>query len=261
MIRVLITLTFETFWRLVRDKIFLPALTMGVLLIAFASLASDWGIEEFEKILYDFGTFGFHVIGIIVALIWGGKTVFDSRGEGSIETQLVTPISRTNWLMGKFLGTALSLVAISLTLMVFWAGIKLFSGLKFNKLDLVIFGFLTVEWIVLCTITIFFSSFTSYAVAIFGSFSLWILGLVSSPILNSIVETNTNKSTIYLLTFLADYWDFHRFNFAGYIGAGGVSASFPSMHEIITRFGYGFFLIVFFLVLASIIFEKRKDIL
>ena len=49
--RQLMAITWVTFLRLTRDRIFIPAIVVGMFLMLLATLASDWGIEEFHKIL------------------------------------------------------------------------------------------------------------------------------------------------------------------------------------------------------------------
>src|SRR5271169_3241497 len=105
-LRAIRVIALETFLLLRRDRIFAPALVLGLAACALALLASDWSIEDFSKILYDVGYFGFQITGGLVALVWGTKTVGDSRQEGSLEVQLAAPISRFTWLIGKYLGLA-----------------------------------------------------------------------------------------------------------------------------------------------------------
>src|SRR5690606_34381136 len=111
--KVVSVIAWETFVLLRRDKIFVPALVISLLISVLANLASDWSVEDFEKILFDIGFFGFQMTGSLVAIFWGAKIISDSRQEGSLEVQLAAPISRGSWIIGKYAGLCLCLVVLA----------------------------------------------------------------------------------------------------------------------------------------------------
>ena len=63
----------ETFLRLRRDRIFLPALILGSALLILSGLASYCCRinQKSFKILYDLGTTAFHLTGAMVAIFGG----------------------------------------------------------------------------------------------------------------------------------------------------------------------------------------------
>lgn len=251
----IITVIFETFLRLRRDRIFLPALVVGIALLLLSGLASFWGVEEFYKILYDLGTTAFHLTGALVAIFWGTKLISDSRQEGSLEIQLASPIGRTQWLLGKYLGLTLTLVLLAIMFMLGWQLVYTGYGMGFMGWDAVgIFSILTLSWLTMGAVAILFASMSSYAVALFSSVWLLICGLLTAPIMQSISpETPQEVKTV--VTYLAGFWNLHYFNLYEF----GVSRDFISSTEVIKRVSYGVALIAGFLSLASLSF-RNKDL-
>ncbi len=180
--RALAAVSMETFLRLRRDKIFVPAALVGCGLLIMSGLASYWGVEEFIKILYDLGSFAWLMTGTTVAIFWGNKIIADSRQEGSLEVQLASPISRSIWLIGKFVGLTGALVLLSLIFLMGWQSIYLGYGMGWMPMrDVILFSLLSMSWVVMAAVSIFFASLASGAVALFCSIWMFVAGLITAP--------------------------------------------------------------------------------
>lgn len=253
MVRHFVAITSESFLLLRRDKIFLPALIGGFLVVVLANLASDWSIEDFSKILFDIGTFGFHLIGSIVALFWGTKSVVDSRKDGSLEVELAAPIGRSVWLGGKFAGLCLSLVFLGSLLIALWQAVMLVNNFGWmTKHQLVIFGFLSLGWIVCASIATFFATFCSTAVALFSSVCLWLVGLSTAGV-KRVLAPEAPLVTRQVTKALARFWDLQQFNLSDF----AAKTEFPSNQELLWRLGYGIALVLFLFTLSCVVFNER----
>src|SRR5438876_929135 len=103
-LRSVIEIARETIYLLKRGPIFIPTIVFSIIVSAFATIASTWGVAEFRKILFDIAGFGFHLTGNLIAVIWSVKVLAVARIDGSLEVQLASPVSRSAWLLGRFLG-------------------------------------------------------------------------------------------------------------------------------------------------------------
>lgn len=251
--RAVSSIAWETFLRLRRDKIFLPAALIGFGLLAFSGLASYWSVEEFFKILYDLGTSSYLFTGATVAIFWGNKIIADSRQEGSLEVQLASPVSRSVWLIGKFLGLFAGLMILALIFIVAWQGIYLGYGLGWIPgKDILIFSLLTLSWMVMGAVSIFFSSLAQGAIALFCSIWMFIVGLLSAPIMQALAP-DTPPVTRKAVEILAGLWNLHSFN----LGSYGTSTNFIGRIEILERLGYGCLLVGLLLSLSCFFFQRR----
>ncbi len=255
--RTILAVACETFRRLRRDRIFLPALLIGFGLLGLSGLASYWGVEEFYKILYDLGSTAYLFTGATVAMFWGNKIVSDSKQEGSLEVQLASPIGRSSWLLGKFLGLSASLVLLALGLLIAWQCVYLGYGMGWLRShDLVLFGILSLSWLVLAALAILFASIATQAIALFCTLWMFVCGLISAPIMQAL-SPDTPKATRKIVETIAGIWNLHLFN----ISETYVKHFDPALPDDLGfRVAYGFLLCGFFLALACLAFQ-RKDII
>jgi ABC-type transport system involved in multi-copper enzyme maturation permease subunit len=251
--RALVAVSMETFLRLRRDKIFVPAALVGCGLLIMSGLASYWGVEEFFKILYDLGSFAWLMTGTTVAIFWGNKIIADSRQEGSLEVQLASPISRSTWLLGKFVGLTGALMLLSLIFLAGWQSIYLGYGMGWLPMrDIILFSLLSVSWVVMAAVSIFFASLASGAVALFCSIWMFVAGLITAPILQTL-SPETPAATRQAVEVLAGLWNLHLFDASQYT----IDKQVLSQMELFSRLGYGAMLVGVFMSLACFFFNRR----
>ncbi len=256
MLNAILQITAEQFTLLRRDKFFVPAFVISIGVTLLANLAMDWTVEEFDKILYDIGYFGFQFTGCAVALLWGIKSVTDSRQEGSIEYELAAPISRTAWLIGKYLGLALGLVLFGAMLLTIWQGIMLLNGYGWIGLPQVnVFLYMVLGWLVVGSLAICCASFMGQAVAVFVAFSLWIVGLATSLVMNTL-GPDTPVLTRSIVKGVTRLWDLQQFNLVDQ----ALKESANQMTELGYRAAYGGILILSLMTVACLIFQRRDVI-
>jgi ABC-type transport system involved in multi-copper enzyme maturation permease subunit len=246
----------QSFLLLRRDKIFLPAVVAGVLVTMFANLASDWGIEEFRKILFDIGALGFHLTGCLVATFWGTKTISEARSDGSLEIQLAAPVSRVSWLVGKYMGLVMGLVLLWILTVIFWQAIMLANNFGLmEKPQLMFFAFQLIEWALVGAVAVFYSTFAGVTIALFATISTWLAGLVSFPISQNLPPFADGLS-VAVVKWLARVWDLRQFNLTSY----ATNLETISAGELQVRAGYGITLI-FLIITVSCIFFRRRDVM
>ncbi|MCX6130443.1 MAG: ABC transporter permease subunit [Proteobacteria bacterium] len=254
--RALFAISVETFLRLRRDRIFLPATMVGIGLLILSSLASYWGVEEFFKILFDLGSVTWLFTGSIVAIFWGNKIISDSRQEGSLEVQLASPVSRSAWILGKFFGLSAALFLLAIIFIIGWQGIYWGYGMGWMpKQDLAIYALLSLTWVIMGAVSILFASLASAAIALFCSIWMFICGLLSAPIMQALAP-ETPEQTRKIIEFLAGLWNLHLFNVANF---GGTKNFLPAV-ELLSRAAYGIILVSFFMSLACLFFSRRDII-
>jgi len=252
----MLTIMRQSFLLLRRDKIFLPAVVSGVMVTLFANLASDWGIEEFRKILFDVGALGFHLTGCLVATFWGTKTISEARTDGSLEIQLAAPVSRVSWLVGKYLGLVLGLILLWILTMIFWQAIMLANNFGLmEQPQLLFFAFQLIEWALVAAVAVFYSTFAGVTIALFATFSTWLAGLVSFPVSQNLPPFADGWS-VAVVKWLARVWDLRQFNLSAY--ATGVEKISPG--ELQVRAGYGVILVLI-IITVSCIFFRRRDVM
>lgn len=253
MLRPLFVTASTTLVLLRRDRIFVPVLLAAIGISFFAQIASDWGVEEFSKILNDIGFFGFQITGSVVALFWGIKMVTDSRTEGAIEVELAAPIDRKTWLIGKYLGLLACLLVLGAMILIGWQGMMLLNNFGWMSLaELTAFGFTVLGWAVLGAVALLFGCLMRQAVALFVTLALWLAGLSSALVANTL-PPGSSPLTKKIMVGLARAWDLQQFNLV----SSAVSGAPLPWTELSWRLSYGILLIIFTLSLACVFFSRR----
>jgi Cu-processing system permease protein len=112
------TIALGTWRQFVRDKIFYLAFFVAALLVAFSYLLATLTIVESRKILLDFGFAALSIAGVCISLYLGIIAVAREIENRTIYSIISKPISRSTYLVGKFLGSAAVLVITQLLLSV-----------------------------------------------------------------------------------------------------------------------------------------------
>lgn len=249
----------EAFVLLRRDKVFVPAIVVSVAVAIFANLASEWAVEEFYKILFDVGAAGFRLTGGLVAVFWGTKAVTDSRQEGALEVQLAAPVSRPAWLIGKYLGMAMALALLAVTMLASFQAFMLLNDFgTLTKDQLLAFSLLVLEWLVLAALATLFATFCRQAVAMFATLSLWVAGLGSAVVYRTLApESNAAMKSV--VGGIARIWDLQQFNVVdGAIPPPGTPyATFPAAADLVWRGAYGFILIAILMTIGAVVIARR----
>lgn len=252
-VRTLAVISWETFVLLRRDKVFVPALVAALLISAFANLASDWSVEDFTKILFDIGFFGFQVTGSLVAIFWGAKIISDSRQEGSLELQLSAPVSRGTWVVGKYIGLSLCLITLGIILFAIWQSLMLLNQFGWmTENQIICYLYMVLSWLVQGALAIMLASFMGQAIAMFSTLCLCLTGM-SSALLATAVSPNSSESTKFIISTVARFWDFQQFNLIDFIQNNNWLGS----QELAYRAAYGVLLILVQISLSVTIFSNR----
>ena len=246
-------IAYETLYLLLRGPVFLPSLFFSVILAAFAALASSWSVAEFRKILFDIGVFGFHLTGNLIAIIWSVKILAVARMDGSLEVQLASPVSRSSWMLGRFLGIVIALFITGFFMLVIWQGIMFvtaFGVMKLNEflaLSLQIMG-----WCVIAAVALFFASFCGLVTALFAAFSLWLAGLLTE-LVSQTVHAENGQILAKTFQVLSRIWNLQSFNRgpSEFLEHGPLLFGMTSLYALV--------LMGFFISAASLTLSRASD--
>ena len=252
MLRNMLLVAWQASTLLRRDQITRAMVIAGLLITATAVLVSDWSVEEQYKVAFDVGYFGFQLVGSMMAIFLGSKSVTDSRQDGAIEWQLAAPLSRTSWLLGKYLGLALSLLGMAALLLVIWQIGLLVGGFGLlTAVQVWVFALMVLGWMVLLALAVCLGVLMRFSVALFASLGVWILGLVSAAVAATL-RPETPATTRFVVNLIARIWDLQHFNLIDSLNATSAVLAAPFG----TNGLYGASLVALFLTFASIAIQK-----
>lgn len=243
----------NTFRENLRDKILYNLLLFAGLLIGTSLLLSRLSMGEQDKIVTDMGLAAINFIGVAIAVFVGIGLVSKEIERRTIYTIMARPISRVQFLLGKYLGLVVTLsVNITVMLLVFlctiwWSAGPIFVSL-FQAVQLIF-----VELLVVTALALFFSTFSSSMLSASLTIGLYVIGHLTTD-LKGIAEESQNEVATRLLTGI--YYlcpNLEMLNIKGQAAAGvSVSLAYQSMATL-----YGLFYVGLLLALSCVVFERR----
>jgi ABC-type transport system involved in multi-copper enzyme maturation permease subunit len=250
----------------VRDRVPLTIAGFGVLLVAASYLIGQLTAGQDLKIIKDLGLAAINLLGLFIAIFIGINLVAKEVERRSIYNLLSKPLTRDQFLIGKYLGLVMTLaVNIGAMCLAFYA--VLFyqhwiapPGLRASwpapAMDpallvavLLIFG----ELMLVTAIALFFSSFAGPLVAILLTFGLWVAGHFNSDlrqfeqVVDSPVAAYIARALYYVLP------NFAPFNVKAEVVHGVPVAA---AHVVLTLL-YAALYITMLLVAAMTVFRRR----
>lgn len=243
----------NTFKETIRDKILYNLLFFALLMIGSSYFLSELSLTDHQKIIVDVGLAGISIFGVLMAIFIGIGLVSKEIERKSIYTIIAKPISRHQFLLGKYFG-----LLITLLLNIFIMTISQMLMMYLNKASITLIYFQAIIFIFfelafITAIAILFSTFTTTTLSAILTLFLFIIGHLTKY-LEFFVKKSKNefikeffKGLYYLLPNL------ENFNLKGYVT---YNISIEPSYFFFAIF-YGVLYISAILTLAIIIFSRR----
>ena len=244
----------NTFHEALRKKTMYMLLVFALLIIGASRFFSFLTAEEEMKMIKDVSFYGIEFCGALIAIFGALGAVSGEIDRRTIYTLLSKPITRTNFIVGKFMGQVLILLVNYLIICAFFIGLLLIKKSVPNvdvfKTLLLIF----VELMLISSITLAIATFASDAFNIIFSFFLYITGHLISygrQMLDRLENVVLKGLGDMLYTLVPNY---ENFNIRDKVVVG-VSVSWS---YVVKTLGYGVIYIVIAMLIAVYFFQKRE---
>jgi ABC-type transport system involved in multi-copper enzyme maturation permease subunit len=173
----------------VRDRVPLTIAGFGILLVGASYLISQLTAGQDLKIIKDLGLAALDILGLLIAVFIGIGLVTKEVERRSIYSLLSKPVSREQFLLGKFLGLAMTL-AVNLSAMVIaYYGVLFYQGLAASPGEraawpapamdprlLVAVALIFGELLLITALALFFSTFSGPLLSMLLTLGLWVAG-------------------------------------------------------------------------------------
>lgn len=103
----ILTIGLYTLKEIIRDKILYSLLGFAVLMLCFSMVLGNLALGQPEKIIKDFGLGAISIIGTLIAVFIGISSLFKELDRKTIYVILSKPLSRWQFLTGKYLGLSM----------------------------------------------------------------------------------------------------------------------------------------------------------
>ena len=172
----------NTFRETVRDKILYNLVFFALLLIGLSVLLGTLTIGEQAKIVNDVGLAAINLVGVIIAIFVGIGLVSKEIERRTIYTILARPITRTEFLLGKYGGLGCVMVVnLAIMVIMFFLTIVLTGnpvhGSLFQAIQLIL-----VETLLVTAMAMFFSTFSSPTLSAIMTIGFYLIGHLTTDL-------------------------------------------------------------------------------
>ncbi|MFP8882245.1 MAG: ABC transporter permease [Myxococcota bacterium] len=236
-----------------RSKLLYTLLGFGVALILFAVALSNLSYIESERILQGFGFASIRLFSVAIAIFVGVNLIHKEVDRRTVYTILSKPLSRGEFLIGKYLGLLLTIWIQLAIMIVFFVGTSMLTASPLDIGYLAAFALIAVELAVVVAIATLFSAFTTPMLASFFSAGLWIVGHLTRDLRQLGAQTDDpsiQSATAWLHRLLPDLESFNlTIEAVHHLPVAASDVWLPTIYGI----GYASIL----LVTAVVVFERR----
>jgi ABC-type transport system involved in multi-copper enzyme maturation permease subunit len=194
--RAILLVAGAVFRESVRDRVPYTLVVFAVLLMAASYLISQVTAGQDVKIIKDLGLAAIAIFGLLIAVFIGIGLVSKEVERKSVYALLSKPISRPQFVLGKFLGLMLTLATNIAAMTAAFYGVLVYLAVVNPSLEaaalapaadprlLMAIGLILAELMVVTAVALFFSTFSSPLLATVLTLALWVAGHFNADLRN-----------------------------------------------------------------------------
>ncbi len=244
----------NTFRESARNRMFYLLVFFGILFALSSKLVSFLTIGDAMKVLKDTGLAAINFFCVLIAIFTGINLVYKEIERKTVFNILSKPVSRDEFIIGKFLGLGLTmLTALGSMAIIFFVFVAL-SGGGFDWGILLYFCMLGLELLVITAISLLFSSFTTPILSFIFTVSLYLIGHIMWTFneFKALLQVPAWKALLQALYFLLPNLD--KFNIKNEVVLGTALNPWTLLFSVLYALAY----IAALLALTMLIFRKRE---
>lgn len=179
----ILTIAFNTYKEAVRNKVFYILFFFAILLLLLSLILATLALGQDDRIIKDVGLTAINLFGLLLAIFVGVNLVFEELDKRTIYTIIASGVSRSEFIIGKYLGFFMTVVVNVLLMGVMLCALTVIypnSSLS-ASLVIAIIMFLF-EMMIIAAFAVLFSSFSTPVLSALLTFMCWIIGHFSEDL-------------------------------------------------------------------------------
>lgn len=238
----------------IRNKILYLLLVFSLLLIIFSWITGALTIGDEIKIMKDIGQSSIHFFGVLITIFIGMGLIFREMEKRTIYLILSKPVSRAQFLLGKFCGLAVTLLLVMSSMVAIFYLLLLLKGDADPKL-LLSFFMIYLEWLLLAGIALVFSAFSTPLLSTMMTLCAFFAGHLTESLLLLQKRVHSEVANLILSALYHVLPNLELFNIRNQV----VHQLPLSSRMLLETTVYWLFYVATLLLLAILIF-RRKDL-
>ncbi len=175
----LVHIASNTFREAVRDRVLYNLIAFALLMSGAAILVGQISIDIERLVVINLGLTAVSLFGLVIAIFIGIGLVSKEIDKRTLYTVLSRPVRRWEFIVGKFLGLAGTLVVNTVCMAIGVFAALLYVSHHFQKADgwlLVALYFIILQFLIITALALLFSSFSSPLLSAVFAFALFAIG-------------------------------------------------------------------------------------
>jgi Cu-processing system permease protein len=243
----------NTFRENLRDKILYNLLFFALLLIGMSVILADLTIAEQKKIVSDMGLAAINLVGLIIAIFVGIGLVNKEIERRTVYTIMARPISRAQFILGKYLGLVLTLfvnvmIMLGVFLCTLWMDQVPIHGAFLQAVELIF-----IELLLVTALALFFSTFSSATLSAIMTLGFYVVGHLTTD-LKGLVEKSPSEMVKAVVTGL--YYLCPNLELLNVKGQAASGIAVALSYQVLAT-AYGLVYASLLLAGACLIFQRR----
>jgi ABC-type transport system involved in multi-copper enzyme maturation permease subunit len=250
----IISVAKNTFREAIRDRVLYNLILFFLLITASANFLGELTAGNEARTIVNMGLAASLIFGVLIAIFVGVGLVSKEIEKRTIYAIFAKPIRREEFLLGKFLGLCVTLLVNTFIMGIGISLALLYVGDKVRLLAVWIAIFLIyIELCLMVAVAMLFSSFSSPALSALFSFSIFIIGHLSSSLKDLAQELGSQSAKIFFAALYYVLPNLSHFSFITQASHGEV----PQYGFIIVAVIYAIVYACILLSISLYIFSNR----
>ena len=176
MLKTIGAFTSQTFREAIRNKILYGIGFFAVAILLFSLVLGELSLYEQVRVIRDIGVTFITIMGIALAIYTGVGMIHKEMDRRIIYTILSKPIRRSEFIIGRFCGVALTLFVEILAMFLIFLGILLFRDMSIDAVLWQSFIMIYIKSLIVAAAALMFSTFSSSVLSSLMTVGIFILG-------------------------------------------------------------------------------------
>lgn len=245
----------NTFREAVRDRILYNLVVFVLLLTFVAVFLGELTAGEEARMIANLGLNAILVFGVFIAIFVGVGLVSKEIEKKTVFAIFAKPVSRTEFIVGKFFGLCLTLLVnvvvmgVGLSLALSYVGSYSLAASVWAAV-----GLIFLELVIITAIAILFSSFSSPALSALLAFLVFVIGHFSASLRDLAEGLGSRSAKIFFDFIYYIFPNLANFSFRSEAAVGLV----PTSASVFGAIAYAVVYSAIMLIVAAVIFRSRN---
>lgn len=199
----ILTLAANTLKENTRNKVYLLIVAFALLMLLVSLLLADLSVGAQIKIIKDMGLGIISITAVMTSVLLGMNLLHNEIGKKTIYNVLSKPVSRYEFILGKYLGLSAS---VCLAVIFMAAGLCLLLVIYQQAIELsliIALGMICLEVMVLAAVVMMFSTFTTAILSGIFTLGVYILGHSTADFMGLSLKAGTVSKNIFNFLYYA----------------------------------------------------------